>query len=187
MTTKTSVQDDLNFVANAIRKRDHRSGVPAIFFLWAAIIAIGWALPDFAPAWAGWFWIIVGPLGGLLSWWLGARHAQEMGEVDREEGRRHGFHWLIAGAGFFAVFLPFLAGTASEGMGGIDFGRQMLLVIALTYAFAALHLERGLLLPALIMGAGYVALTIWTPPYLWTTLGLVVGVSLLLAGIQARR
>lgn len=187
MPTKSSIQDDLQFVAGAVRRRERQSGVPVIFFMWAAIILVGWALPDFAPVYAGWFWVIVGPIGGLLSWWLGSRDAQSSGEVDRELGMRHGLHWLVSGAAFFAVALPFIAGTAGEGYSDIVFGRQMLLVIALAYGLAAVHLERGLAWPAAIMGAGYAVLSIWSPDYLWTTMGVIVATSLVIAGVQARR
>lgn len=187
MTSKSSIQEDLQYVAGAVRRRNRQAGVPAIFFMWAAIILVGWSLPDFAPQYAGWFWVIVGPVGGLVSWWLGARDARQSGDLDREHGKRHGLHWLLSGIAFFAVFLPFMTAAGAEGYTNIIVGRQFLLMVALVYALAAVHLERGLAWPAAIMATGYIALTVWSPPYLWSTMGAVVAVSLILAGLQARR
>lgn len=180
--------DDLKFVANAIRRRDAKQGTPAIFFLWAALFLVGWALPDFAPSWTGPFWLVAGIGGGALSWWLGARDAVNKGDCDVELGRRYGFHWLICGAAFFGVFLPFvLGGDALTPYAADMLGRQFLLVCALAYGLAALHLERGLAIPAAVMGIGYLGLNVWSPPYLWTTMGAVVSIALVIAGLQARR
>lgn len=183
MADNASLRDDLGYVASAIRRRDRRRGVPQIFFLWALLILVGWSLPDFAPRYAGWFWLVAAPAGGLLSWWLGNRSAVADGEVDRELGFRHGLHWLITGLAFVGVILPFLV----IGGSGDQLAREILLVVAYSYALAAVHLERGLALPAAIMGIGYVAVTIWSPPYLWTTLAVIVAVSLVAAGIRVRR
>ena len=187
MNTKTSLEKDLQFIAGAVRRGQRKPGHPVIYFLWAALILIGWTLPDFAPQYAAMFWIIAGPAGGLLSWWLGQRSAIAEGELDRDLARRYGLHWLISGMALFAVFLPLASGNAADGYSSAIFGRQFLLVIALVYALAAVHLERGLAASAVIMGAGYVVLTIWSPPYLWTTMGIVVALSLLVAGLWARR
>jgi len=183
MTDNTSLRDDIDYVASAIRRRDKRRGVPQIFFLWAALILVGWSLPDLAPAYTGWFWLVAAPVGGLLSWWLGDRSALTDGEVDRELGRRHELHWLLTGFAFVGVVLPFLV----VGGSGEQLGRELLLVVAFSYGLAAVHLERGLTVPAAIMALGYVGVTIWSPPYLWTTLAVIVAASLVAAGIRVRR
>ncbi|HVF63971.1 MAG TPA: hypothetical protein VNE58_08255 [Casimicrobiaceae bacterium] len=89
MTTTDQARDDLAFVADAVRRSDRADALPTIYVLWAAIIAIGFALPDFAPRWAGWYWLLVGPAGGLVSAWLGVRHGIRTGINDRELGRRY--------------------------------------------------------------------------------------------------
>ena len=183
-----STQDNLAFVASVLRRRDTNCGVPAIFYLWSVLFLVGWALPDFAPRWTGPFWLVAGIGGGLLSWWLAARDEITRGEVDVELGRRYGFHWLICGAAFFGVFLPFmLGGHELDAYAAELLGRQFLLVCALAYGLAALHLERGLTLPATIMGVGYLVLNVWSPAYLWTTMGALIAIALAVAGLQARR
>lgn len=187
MTDPTTMQDDLRYVTNAMRRRDPRAGVPAIFFLWAVIIAIGFALPDFAPQHAWLYWAILGPAGGVVSWLLGARDAKRQGDMDRELGIRHGLHWLVSGAAWFAVALPLLGAGDSEPLVAEALGRQILLVAALAYGLAAVHLERGLGWPAAFMGLGYVVLTTAPVAYTWTLTGALVAIGLVIGGWRARR
>ena len=49
MTTNDNLRQDLAFVASAVRRHERAAGVPSIYFLWAVIVAVGFALPDFAP------------------------------------------------------------------------------------------------------------------------------------------
>jgi hypothetical protein len=183
MTKTDQLQQDLDYVAGAVRRRDRPAGVPAIYFLWAAIVAIGFALPDFAPRQAGPFWLVSGIGGGLLSWWLGERDARRHGILDVELGRRYGLHWCIAGIGFLVSALPIFSGDVSIGTGVSNF----LLVAGMAYALAGVHLERPLLWSGLAMLIAYVALTVFSLPYTWTLSGLVIGASLLWAGLSARR
>ena len=57
MTTADQIKQDLDYVASAGRYHDRPPGVPAIYFLWACIIPVGFALPDLAPRFAGPFWL----------------------------------------------------------------------------------------------------------------------------------
>ncbi|HXH00712.1 MAG TPA: hypothetical protein VNI56_00770 [Xanthomonadaceae bacterium] len=181
MTTAHQLQQDLDYVANAVRRRDRLTGVPAIYFLWAAITLVGFALPDFAPAAAGRFWLVAGFGGGLLSWWLGARDARRSGVIDRELGRRYGLHWSVGGLGFLVCVLPVVAGRVEVGIGVSNF----LLVSGLVYALAGVHLERPLLWCGLLMLAAYVVLVIFAPPYTWSLTGVAMAVALTWAGTLA--
>lgn len=183
MTAIDRVKDDLDYVANAVRREDRDDGVPLLYFMWAALIAVGWALPDFAPTWAGPYWVIVGPAGGIASWWIGSRTAEKVGINDAALGRRHMFHWLLAALAFFLVFLPALFGRASSASTAVN----VLLVAGLAYSLAGIHLERPLLWSGLLVFVGYVALTLFDLPYMWTTTGLIVAASLILAGLNQRR
>lgn len=183
MTKTEQLQQDLDYVAGAVRRRDRPAGVPAIYFLWAAIVAIGFALPDFAPHIAGPFWLMAGIGGGLLSWWLGARDARLNGICDVELGRRYGLHWCIAGVGCLLGAVPMFTGDVSIGTGVSNF----LLVAGMAYALAGVHLERPLLWSGLLMLVAYAVLTVFSLPYTWTLTGLAIGVSLLWAGLAARR
>ncbi len=172
------VKEDLHYVASAVRREERDDGIPAIYFMWAALVAIGFALPDFAPRWAGLYWFTVGPAGGLASWWLGARSGAKAGVNDAALGRRHGYHWLLAGAAFVLVFIPAFAGRIDAAAAATN----VLLVAGLTYVLAGVHLEKPLIWSGLLMFGGYVALSLLDLPYIWTITGLVVAASLLLAG-----
>lgn len=180
MTSTDRLRQDLDYVANAVRRNDRCSGIPSIYFMWAAIIAVGFTLPDFAPQFASLFWLVFGIGGGLASWWLGAREDRRSGKLDRELGRRHGFHWLIGGVGFMVCWLPVLRGAPIEAITG-----NFLLVAGLVYSLAGVHLERPLLWSGLLMLAAYVVLSVFAPPYTWTFTGVVIGLSLLWAGLAS--
>ena len=175
-TASDSVRDDLAFVSASIERDKRSPDVPAIYALWAVIFPIGFALPDFAPVAAGLFWPIAGIGGGLLSMWLGYRHERICGRVDAEEGKRHGFHWLVGGFGFFGIYLPGLAGTLPWA----TLAHQFVLMSAVVYGLAAVHLNRPLAIPAIIMGLGYIALSLISIPYVWTASGLLIGMALLI-------
>lgn len=183
MTKTEQLQQDLDYIAGAVRRRDRPVGVPAIYFLWAAIIAVGFALPDFAPRRASLFWLVCGIGGGLLSWWLGARAARRDGIRDRELDRRYGLHWGIGGIAFLLTALPMIFDRVSPQQGGAGF----LFTTGLLYALAGAHLERSLLWPGLIMMAGYGLLTAFSLPYTWTVTGLVIALALAWGGLSAQR
>lgn len=182
MTTPQQIKEDLAFVASAVRRQDRPSGVPEIYFLWAAIIAVGFALSDFKPAWAGIYWLVVGIPGGLLSWYLGARASNRAGLTDPQLGSRYALHWCIAGVGFFLATLPMVMKRVDPATGASNY----LLLAGLAYAFAGVHLERPLLWSGLMMLAGYAALMVFSMPYVWTATGAIIAVSLMWAGMNSR-
>ena len=183
MTTTDQIKHDLDYVANAVRRQDRTAGIPAIYFLWAAIIAIGFALPDFAPRYLNPFWLVCGIGGGLLSMWLAARDALQSGVNDTELGKRHGMHWGIGGLAYALTFLPLLLGKVPPQQGGAGF----LFTTGLLYALAGVHLERPLLWSGLLMLAAYALLTMFALPYTWTLSGASIAVSLVVAGLCAQR
>lgn len=177
-----SSADDLAYVASAIR-RDRPHDAASIYFLWALITPVGFALADLSPLHAGPFWAIAGPLGGLVSAFLGARSERSAGIGNRENGLRQGMHWLITGVAMF------LFGGYLYGLGGYAAGQHasgFLLLIGLAYALAGVHLNRGLLPTGLVMLAGYLALAILQLPWAWTGTGLLCGLTLFIGGLRAR-
>lgn len=181
MPANDNIRDDLDYVASTVRQQERRSGVPAIYYLWAAIVLVGFALPDFAPRVAGPFWFVTGIGGGLLSWWLGARAERKTGVNDKALGGRYGWHWTIGGVGFFLAALPMILGRVDPATGTASF----LLVGGLVYGLAGVHLERPLLWVGLMMLAAYVVMVVFAPPYVWTITGVVIALSLVWAGWAA--
>ena len=113
MTHDEQIRHDLDYVAAAVRRQDHPVGTPAIYFLWAILVPIGFALPDFLPHLAGAYWLVAGIGGGLASMWLGGRDARLNGISDRELGRRYGLHWLFTGLAFMLSALPLATGKVA--------------------------------------------------------------------------
>lgn len=62
----------------------------------------------------------------------------------------------------------------------------ILLVLALGYVTAGLHLDRPLLWVGLLMGAGFVLVTL-VSSYAWTAVGIALAVGLTVAGIREGR
>jgi Flp pilus assembly protein TadB len=176
------MQADLDYVASAVRRSRPVGGPPLIYFMWAVIIAVGWALPAFAPRFAAPFWLACGIGGGLASWWLASRDALHQGVRDAALGRRWGGHWLVAGAAYLVCWLPALRGAPPEIAVG-----NFLLVTGLVYALAGVHLERPLLWSGLLMLAAYVVLVLLALPYTWTASGLMIALALAWAGLASQR
>ncbi|WKD49633.1 hypothetical protein [Microbulbifer spongiae] len=180
MTDLNNIRDNLDYVSSAVRSGPSRGGIPALYFLWGLLIFIGFTLADFAPQLTGFYFLIVGPAGGLFSWWLGARTGRREGVNDAALGQRYGLHWLVSGAAFLLAFISLISAREAAGP------ELFLLVAGLSYSLAGVHLERPLLYSGLLMLACYGGMVLISPPYAWTLTGLVVGISLLWAGFAQR-
>jgi hypothetical protein len=181
METSKQLRDDLDFLGGILRKSRGTSPF-AMYLMWAVLVLVGFALVDFAPRKVGIFWIVAGPLGGVASAFLGMRHARKIGQLNREEGTRHAWHW----AGLMvAILLAVPLGVA----GAVDWpilSRIFLLIIGLAYYLAGVHMEKPLLWAGGLMLAGYLAL-FFIPAYGWTMIGVLVAASLLLSGYAEGR
>ena len=91
-------------------------------------------------------------------------------------------HW---GGMVTAVFLAVLL-SANGFMRWDGLGRAILLILALSYFQAGVHLDRALLWIGLLMGGGYVFVLL-VPVYVWTVVGLVFAAALTVAGLRGGR
>ncbi|WP_043319966.1 hypothetical protein [Microbulbifer sp. HZ11] len=182
MTDVNKLQSDLDYIRGAIDGDATSGGIPALYFLWAALIAVGFSLPDLAPRFAGIYWLFAGVGGGLFSWWLGARESRRHGYNNTQLGRRYGLHWCLVGAAFLLCFLPLMLGRVTPEMGGANF----LLVTGIAYSLAGVHLERPLLWCGILMLIAYGVLVVLMPPFIWTITGISVGIALCWAGFSRR-
>lgn len=176
------LENDLHFVRRALSASTRGGSPSALYFLWAGICLIGFALVDFRASWVPTYWSVAGPLGFVTSATLGWRHARRVGQASSAEGTRHALHWggvLVAVA--LAVWLRSRGGLSPEHLHAV-----ILLVLALGYFTGGLHLDRPLLWVGLVMAAGFVVVTLgsW---YSWTTVGLALAVALTAAGIREGR
>lgn len=182
MTDTDQLQQDLDYISAAVRRREQPVGIPALYLFWAVAMFVGFASTDFAPQTTGLYWLVVGMGGGLFSWWMGERDDRKRGVRDVEQGKRYGLHWVVGGIGYFLTALPMFAHGFSN-----DAAAGFLLTTGLVYGLAGVHLERPLLWCGLLAFAGYVALVVWRLPYAWTMTGALMATCLLLAAVFAAR
>jgi hypothetical protein len=175
-------EEDLQFVRRAVR-RDSGGRIPAaIALLWAVISLVGFPLVDFAPHWVPRFWMVAGPAGFLLSLAIGVRSARAAGEADRAEGMRWAAHWLGL---LLAIALSVLARTTGA-VSWEGFGATIVLLVAVAYFTAGVHLARPLLGVAAVLAAGYVAVLL-VPGHTWTWLGVLTAAALVATAFLGRR
>ena len=182
MTELEQVEGDLRFVRSALASSDRPHSPAGIYFLWAVAVAIGFALVDFREGLVGPYWMLVGPAGFVASIYLGWRHARRLGQVSAADGRRHLLHWggmlaVIA----LAMLMPARGVLTWEGLNSV-----ILLILALAYFTAGVHGERPFMWVGVLMGAGYVLITLGSA-YAWTIVGVTLAVALTVAGLRGGR
>ena len=175
MTDSKPLQDDIAFV-RAVAERSNQQHMPAIYLIWAVLCLCGFTLVDLVGPGSGWiavYWFTMGPVGTALTWWLSARAARRAGQVDRRIGLRWAGHFV----GFFAVGLLGFGLVLSGQMTWPGLSSLWILILALTYFLAGLHLERQLMPVSLVLAAGYL-FTLYLPEYGFTTAGVLVAAAL---------
>lgn len=180
-TVSEQAEHDLRYVRRAV-DRQAAGGLPlSIALLWAVLGLVGFALVDFFPEHAWKFWAVAGPGGFLASAWLGWRAARSEGEQDRAEGRRWLFHWAGLLAAIGLAVLGRVSGAVSDG----GLGATILLLLAVAYFTAGVHLVRPLLLVAAILAGGYVAV-LFAGSHVWTWVGVTTAAALVVAALAGR-
>jgi hypothetical protein len=136
---------------------------------------------DFYETWVPVYWSIAGPAGFVASAVLGWRHARRRGQVTAAVGRRYMLHWggMLA-ATFLTVLMPINRLLPPDAL-----GPAILLILALGYFEAGVHLDRPFLWVGLLMACGYV-FVLFVGAYAWTIVGLVVAIALSTAGLRGR-
>ncbi len=175
MADKQSLEEDLAYV-RAAAERSARVHVPAIYLLWAAICLCGFSLVDFVGPESiviGYFWLIATPTGFGVTVWLARRSANRAGVIDRRESNRWKLHFL----GFIAAGLLGIPAIAAGHLTWSGFSSLWILLAALTYFLAGLHLERRLLPVSLLLGVGYIT-SLFMPMYGFTHAGILAAVAL---------
>jgi hypothetical protein len=176
------LRGDLGFVRGALDASTRYSSPSAMYFLWAALVAIGFSLVDIRPDLVPKYWVVAGPAGFLASAYLGWRHARRIGQKSAADGRRHLLHW---GAVLVVIALAVLLGIVTA-LPSNALLTAILLLLSLGYFTAGLHLDRFLLWVGLVMAAGAVVVTV-VSLYAWTALGIALAASLTVGGIRNGR
>lgn len=169
------VEEDLGYVREVVSRSERDDTPRAIWYLWAAIGGIGFALIDFRPESVGLFWLVAAPLGFAASTWLGWRHGRALGQESRREGHAHLLHW--GGMGGAITLLAFFA--ARGHLEGPEIAQAILLVVALGYFLAGVHLARPLLWVGLVLAASFLGVD-FVDRYVWTAVGVVMALALVI-------
>jgi hypothetical protein len=185
MDTLEQVQQDLRFVKEAVARRDQTAQRPiAIYWVWAVYVLVGYTLIDFAPNVSGWFFMIGGIAGGVLSALLGKRAQHQLGEVDRDDAKRKGLHFM--GGIVLAVLFSFALAAVSPPLRSTLVGQVLVIMIGLVYFLAGVHFDRNFLwLGPLVMAGG--VLVGLVPRYGWTALGVVIALGLVVPTLLPAR
>lgn len=182
MTKQEELRADLSYVKAAVHQSERKQSARSIYLLWAAVILVGFPLSDFAPRIVGWYWTIAGPLGTLASMWLGWREGVKRGQPDRARGGRHALHWI----GMMLCIFMIIPLAATGVIAWENLSKIILLVLALSYFLAGVHLDRPLIWAGLLMAAGYGVLFL-VETYVWTILGILLSASLVLSAVLSGR
>lgn len=157
-------------------------GPTAILLLWAAIGVPGFALVDLARGAVPWYWLVATPLGMIASILLGRRAAERRGEIDRARGTRWVWHWvgLLMAVGSFVVL---------AAVGLIPFRilyTTIVLLLAVAYFLAGIHLDRRLLWVAAAFAAAFPVVAL-LPRFGWTAAGVLVAIPVVVILLPHRR
>jgi hypothetical protein len=175
---ETDIHQDLAFIKQAVEKNRPRMDSLAIWMLWAAVVGVGFALMDFAPQATAWYWLIAGPVAGIVTWLHGRAVFRARGER-RAGGATMLLHWLAMGA---AQSMLFALGTLKPD----GEATASIVVVALAYFYYGLYRARPFIAFAILLLLGAVALR-YIHDYAWTGLGALMAAAFLATAIIERR
>ncbi|GEM_PF-477595 len=179
MEQRTTGISDLSYVREVVEQVEDRPITPPIiFYLWALIVLGGYLVDHFQHSLVFSYWTVVPLLGAILSAYLGNRYWRNLGIQARRLGRRYGLHWLI----FFAGFGLLLPAVKAGQMDWHAFGVMVMLLVALFYLLAALHLDGRFLLVGLVLVGAYLTMLYFPAVSGVVLIGAVVG-ALVLTGL----
>jgi hypothetical protein len=113
---------------------------------------------------------------------LGWRHSVRTGQYRRDLAIRHGLHWTATMAAIFFLVPLGVFGAADWNV----VYRAILLLLALSYFLAGVHMERPMIWVGVLMLVTYAALY-YIDIYQWTIVGVVMAVALTATGLIGGR
>ncbi|MBC8107829.1 MAG: hypothetical protein H7Z14_14670 [Anaerolineae bacterium] len=187
MTETQRIQDDLQFVRQAVAKRDAPYSTPGgILLIWAAYVLVGYTLLDFNRVYAGTWFMIAGMIGGIGSGIIGKRHAARIGEIDHSDGMKQALHWGSIVLAIVAILALFATRHDEIRGRGEVIGQVIAICVGIVYFLAGVHFDRYFIWLGLMLMAGAVAIS-FVPQYGWTMLGVLLSAGLALPVVLRRR
>lgn len=180
--TPTELQSDLGYIRSLVQRSERRPTPASILLLWAAIVLAGFAIIDFSPRHTGFFWMIMGPAGGIASGLLGWRHGLKLGQLDRAVGIRHALHW----SGMLVLIGLAVVLAVTGHIPHRELSRVILLIVAFGWWAAGVHFDRVFLWFGALMALGFLG-TLLLAAYAWTLLGAAIAVGLVIMALTRGR
>ena len=173
------LEEDVSFVRQAVERREEgQYRYLGITLLWAVIIAVGYALNDFAMEHAPLYWAAAPAAGFLVSLGLGVLQERKGGIRRPGLGARNALHW---GCIFFAG-VAVISIAVSHRFDGWVIAQLFSLICGIVFLLGGLHLDRRKLLPGVLLICGSAAVD-HIQPYPWTTVGLATAAALVAGAI----
>ena len=177
------LEKNLAFVASAVRRRQGTVASLAANVMWGVVILIGFSMNDWYPPGVLTYWAFSLPLAVAVSVAINWRAGRRIGEDDSVIRRRLALHW---GGMAAAVGLLFVL-TAANVVGPEALRLPVLVLLALGYFLAGVHLDRSYMWAGVVMAAGAVA-AIFVQQYLPTMIGAAVCAALVIcAAVRMRK
>ncbi len=96
MNEPSQWSQDLHYVRGLVDPGARPHLPRAVIMIWAAVVLIGFPLPDFVGQGTVLrYWIIAGPIGFLLCALMSARAMRRSGQRDVRAARRQFIHWGV--------------------------------------------------------------------------------------------
>ncbi len=173
------LEEDVSFVRQAVEQRDKAEYKSlAIIVMWAVIVAVGYALNDFAMDYVPFYWMTAPVAGFLVSLALGSRSDRKRGLSRPGLSARHGLHWGTIFLGGMAV----ISIAVAHRFDGWVIGQLFALLTGVVFFLGGLHLDRRTLWPGVLLICGAAAVD-HIQPYPWTIVGLATAATLVASAL----
>lgn len=173
------LEEDVSFVRQAVEQRDKAEYKSlAIIVMWAVIVAVGYALNDFAMDRVPLYWMTAPVAGFLVSLALGARADRKRGLRRPGLGARHALHWGTIFFGGMAV----CSIAVVHRFDGWVIAQLFGLLVGVVWFLGGLHLDRRTLWPGVLLICGAAAVD-HIQPWPWTIVGLATSATLVASAL----
>jgi hypothetical protein len=149
-------------------------GLVIVAIILLGLALIGFALTDYAPEHASWFWVLILPAFAALGIWDTWRTVRSDGKTNWVVVRKQIYHWIALFVAIKVLFVLIYSGNVS-GHGG---GLIALLLMALTCTLVGVNFDRVFILVGILL-CGSVLAGGWFQQYIWLVL-LALGLSFIL-------
>ena len=152
---------------------------------WSDLRSIGFALTNYAPERASWFWVLVLPGFAAIAIWHTWKSVRTDGKTNWPVLRKQIYHWIAFFIAIKVMFVLIYTGNIS-GRGG---GLVALLLMALTCTLVGVSFDWLFIFVGVLLGIA-VLVAAWFQEYVWLVLlalGLAFAVLVLVQYLTRRK